>query len=399
METSSLYYHSVPMNADCWREIFNLLLSTKSIIPIWRLMCVCKVLYNIGIPTLVRTWSNILSSKCAYDPPCVERFCRFMLSGDGMRPKCLRKLDVADILVGPMWSQHLIFRVISMAVYLEELELDGDLLYYYLQDSNNSLHFNRLASLTLRSANDVGHAFQELRAPIKRLTLDFDDVDDDLEDDDEELPDSFSFVFPFRDSVEELRVTNGWLDDIETVFACSRLTSLQLESTFIPPVGHLARIFPNLQLLEVIFCFSEHEGDEFRAVNERSQQGGDTWHHLDFISVHRPGFLYGLALVCTTRCVAFELVDGFEEAELASSLLAAMQPTSLRLSFRSSESLQHVLTSLLSGVIGCISELHIIVDISQESGLFLTVMCTVIVSTTPLQSASGSRLINRHTSG
>lgn len=355
-----------PMNDDCWLEVFNLLAADENITSIWRLMRVCWSLYIAGMPILVRLWSNALSSECLYDPACVERFCLFMLSGDSMRLKQLRRLDVADIVGAPMWDQQLLFRVISGAVHLEELEVDGDTLSSYMTDPEATRHFARLTVLTVRSCNDVGEALQSLQAPVRQLTLDFDAVDDELEEEDEELPDVSMMILPFCDTLEVLSINNGWLDRAEETPSYPQLTCLQMENTFIPPVGQLARAFPNLRRLEAMLCYADEEGDEFRQLNERSQAQGNYWQHLDFISVHRPGFLYGLALSSIARSVAFELVDGPEETEVAAALLVTMQPSCLRIGTRSVSALQNILSPVLASLTNVVSRLHIIVDMVQE---------------------------------
>ncbi|KAI0088011.1 hypothetical protein BDY19DRAFT_204569 [Irpex rosettiformis] len=355
------------MNDDCWLEVINVLALSPSTRDMWHLMQVCRILYTLGMPILVRLWSNGLSSESRYDPECVDRFCKFMLSGDGERLKQLRKFDVADIVGSHMWDRPLLFRVVDNATSLEELEMDGDLFFAYVQAFDTPRHFEHLAVLTVRSANDIGDALGRVRAPLARLTLDFDDVDDELEDEDEELPDCVSLILPFRDTLTELNVINGWLDNALDTVTFNRLTCLQLENTFIPPVGQLAHAFPNLKQLEAIFCFGDEEDDEFRASNEDSQAEGDTWHHLDVVSVHRPGFLYGLALTCTARCMAFEYVDGPEEVDLAASLLSIMHPKCLRVGSRSVQTLAGIFTPL-AGVASGISELHVLVDMTHEGG-------------------------------
>lgn len=367
------------MNNDCWLEVISVLALTQSTLDIWRLMQACRGLYTLGMPILVRLWASSLSSEYRYDPECVDRFNKFMLSGDGARLKQLRRLDIADIVGSHMWDRPLLFRVIDGAVNLEELEIDGDLFFAYVRAFHTPRHFEHLAALTVRSANDLGEALNGVQAPLTRLTLDFDDVDDELEDDDEELPDCLFLILPFRDTLRELNVINGWLDNAEHTTTYNHLLCLQLENTFIPPVGQLAHAFPNLSRLEAIFCFGDEENDEFRASNEQSQARGDTWHHLDLVSVHRPGFLYGLALTCTARCVAFEYVDGPEEAELAASLLSTMQPKSLRVGSRSI----HTLAAIFAPAPGAsqnISELHVLLDMAHEGGRSSVIIDVAIVS-------------------
>lgn len=370
---------STPMNNDCWLEVINFLALTQGMADIWHLMQTCRALYTLGMPVLVRLWSDALSTSCRYDPECVNRFSQFMLSGDGDRLKQLRKLDIADIVGTHLWDRELLFRLVDGVSKLEELEVEGDFFFAYLQAVDGVRHFDQLHVLTLRSANDVGDALSRMEAPVERLTLDFDDVDDELEDDDEELPDALSMISVFRHTLRELNVVNGWLDNTEHTAVYNRLTCLQLENTYIPPVGQLVRAFPNLQRLETVFCFGDEDNDEFRMTNEQSQAHGDAWSYLDFVSVHRPDFLYGLALTCTARCVAFESVDRSEEVELAASLLSTMQSRCLRVGSKSVEALEGILTAV-TGSTSTVTKLHVIVDLVHEGNRPPRIVGVAIVS-------------------
>ncbi|KAI0341881.1 hypothetical protein BDW22DRAFT_215526 [Trametopsis cervina] len=243
-----------------------------------------------------------------------------------------------------------------------------------MHDPTLTRHFPHLSVLALRSAGDAGDALLEIQAPIRRLTLDFDEVDDELEDSDEDPPDVFSLLPPFQETLDRLAVNNGWLEHVLGGEVYGRLFCLQMQNTFIPPVGRLVRAFPNLQRLEALFCFTNEDPDQFRVSNELSQLLGNTWRHLDVIAVHRPDFLYGLALGCTTRCIAFEIIDDRDEAEKAAELFAVLQPTSLRLGSRSIQGLREVLTPILAKAALSVFALHIIVDMALEGGQAPTVI-------------------------